>query len=150
MTSRKLLKLTFITTFVAAASNQALAAGAAIPKGAVPPETVKPYPSGINCVWKPTLRSGGFTQIDDQHLVLEGGDRKYYLLTLYNRCFDLDTAMGLRFDGHDSQLCGPGDAIVTKRERCAIEYLEQVSGTGEAKMIVAARAAAAKAARQGH
>jgi Family of unknown function (DUF6491) len=150
MTSRQLLKLAIITTFIAAASSEALAAGAAIPKGAVPPESVKPYPSGINCIWKPRLRSGSFTLIDNQHLVLEGGDKKHYLLTLYNRCFDLDIALALRIDGHSDQLCGPGDSIVTKRDRCPIEYLEEVAGTSEAKAIVAARAAAAKAARQSH
>jgi hypothetical protein len=132
----------------AAIGGEALADNAAIPKGAVPSESAKPLPTGINCIWKPTLRSGYFTEIDDQHLVLEGADRKYYLLTLSHRCFDLDTAIGLRVDGHGDQLCGPGDAIITRRDRCPIEYLEEVSGAGEAKAIVAARAAAAKAARQ--
>jgi hypothetical protein len=150
MISRELLKLAFVTTFIAAASGQALAAGAAIPNSAVPPESVKPFPSGINCVWKPTLRSGSFTLIDNQHLVIEGADRKYYLLTLYNRCYDLDIAVALRVEGHADQICGPGDSIITKRERCPIEYLEEVSGTSEAKAIVAARAAAAKAAHQAH
>ncbi len=144
MTSRKFLKLAFVTTFIAATASEAMAAGAAIPNSAVPPESVKPYPTGINCVWKPTLRSGYFTQIDDQHLVIEGADKKHYLLTLYNRCFDLDTAIALRIDGHNDQLCAPGDSIVTKRDRCTIEYLEEVPSTSEAKAIVKARAARAR------
>ncbi|HXZ67747.1 MAG TPA: DUF6491 family protein [Alphaproteobacteria bacterium] len=141
--------MTLLTTFIVAGAGAACASDA-VPKGAVPPESVKPLPTGINCVWKPLLRSGYFTVIDDQHIVLEGDNRKYYLLTLSHRCFDIDTAIGLRIDGHGDQLCGPGDSIRTRRDRCPIEYLEEVSGNSEAKAIVAARAAAAKAARQSH
>ena len=140
------LALVFAGSIIACCGT-ALAADA-VPKGAVPPESVKPFPTGINCVWKPTLRSGYFTVLDDQHIVIEGDNRKYYLLTLTHRCFDIDMALGLRVDGHGDQICGPGDTIVTKRDRCPIEYLEEVSGESEAKAIVAARAAAAKAARQ--
>lgn len=145
MMPKRFLSLARVTSLLAAMGSQAFASDAAIPKGAVPPESVKPYPKGINCIWKPTLRSGYFTQLDDRHIVLQGADRKFYLLTLYTRCFDLDTATGLRIDGHADQLCGPGDAIMTHRDRCAIEYLEEVSGTSEAKSIVTAREAEAKA-----
>lgn len=149
MSIANFVRLALVTTFTVAVGGAALAADA-VPKGAVPTSSVKPLPTGINCVWKPTLRSGYFTVIDDQHIVIEGADRKHYLLTLSHRCFDIDTALGLRIDGHGDQLCAPGDAITTRRDRCPIEYLEEVSGESEAKAIVAARAAAAKAARQAH
>ena len=146
MSIAKLAALALVPTILAALSGVALAD--AVPRGAVPAESVKPYPTGINCVWKPSLRSGYFSVLDDQHLLIEGDNRKYYLLTLSHRCFDIDTALGLRIDGHGDQLCGPGDAIMTRRDRCPIEYLEEVSGSAEAKAIVAARASAARAARQ--
>ncbi|MFZ1990498.1 MAG: DUF6491 family protein [Alphaproteobacteria bacterium] len=149
MSRANFIRLALVTTFIIAGGGAALAADA-VPKGAVPPSSVKPLPTGINCVWKPFLRSGYFTVIDDQHIVIEADSRKYYLLTLSHRCFDIDTALGLRIDGHGDQLCGPGDSIITRRDRCQIEYLEEVSGDSEAKAIVAARAAAAKAARQSH
>jgi Family of unknown function (DUF6491) len=108
----------------------------------------KPYPEGINCVWAPNLRSQSFYVIDDQHLVIELPFKKRYLLTLTRRCWDLDTVEVLRLASHGDQICGPGDSVVTSRDRCMIAYLEEVPSYKDGKAIVAAREAAKKAARK--
>jgi Family of unknown function (DUF6491) len=116
--------------------------------GDQPQLTPRPFPSGINCVWRPQLRSGYFSVIDDSHIVIEGDNRKYYLITLTHRCFDIDTNFQLAFTARGDQLCGPGDSIITKRERCPIQYLEEVGSYSDGKSVVALRDAAAKAKRQ--
>jgi Family of unknown function (DUF6491) len=133
---------------IAALCSPAFADGNTAPGGDQPQVTPKPYPNGINCVWRPLLRSGYFTVLDDRHVVVEGDNRKYYLLTLTHGCFDIDTAFKLGITSHGEQLCGPGDSIVTRRDRCPIQYLEEVSSGADAKAIVAARDAAEKARRR--
>ena len=108
----------------------------------------KPYPEGINCIWAPNLRSQSFYVIDDQHLVIEQSLKRNYLLTLTRKCWDLDTVETLRLASHGDQICGPGDSVVTDRDRCMIAYLEEVPSYQDGKAIVAAREAAEKAARK--
>ena len=113
------------------------------------PSSVPPPPSGITCAWMPPLRSQYYSVIDDQHLVIEGPGRKYYLVTLTRRCFDLDTTLDIGLSSHGDQLC-TGDAIIIDRDRCTIGSVEAVGSEAEAKMLVQARAAAEKARRQGN
>ena len=107
----------------------------------------RPYPEGISCLWMPTARSQSYSLIDDEHLVLEAVGRRYYLLTLSRRCWDLDTSLDIGISRRGDQLC-TGDAIITDNDRCTIRYLEQVASYKEAKAIVDARDAAEKAERQ--
>ena len=113
------------------------------------PAPVPPPPSGITCAWLPPLRSQYYTVIDDQHLVIEGAGRKYYLITLMRRCFDLDTTLDIGLSSHGDQLC-TGDSIIIDRDRCPIGSVESVGSEAEAKMLVQARKAAEKAKRQGN
>ena len=109
--------------------------------------SVPPPPSGITCAWLPALRSQYYSVIDNQHLVIEGNNRIYYLLTLTRRCFDLDTTLDIGLSAHGDQLC-TGDAIIIDRDRCTIGSVEKVSSEGEAKALVQGRAAAERARRQ--
>lgn len=111
------------------------------------PASVPPPPSGISCAWMPPLRSQYYSVIDDQHLVIEATGRRYYLITLTRRCFDLDTTLDIGLSSHGDQLC-TGDAIIIDRDRCTIGSVEAVANEAEAKMLVQARAAAEKARRQ--
>ena len=111
--------------------------------------SVPPPPSGVTCAWLPLLRSQYYSVIDDQHLVIEGSGRRYYLLTLTRRCFDLDTTLDIGLSSHGDQLC-TGDAIIIDRDRCTIGSVESVASEAEAKMLVQARATAEKAKRQGN
>lgn len=107
------------------------------------PVSVPPPPSGVSCVWLPGLSAQYYSVIDDEHLVIEGSNRTYYLVTLTRRCFDLDTTLDVGLSAHGDQLC-TGDAIVIDRDRCTIQSVESVPGEAEAKTIVKARADAAK------
>ena len=109
---------------------------------------VPPPPSGVTCAWMPPLRSQYYSVIDDQHLVVEGTGRKYYLLTLTRRCFDLDTTLDIGISSHGDQVCA-GDAIIIDRDRCTIGSVEGVDNEAVAKTLVQARAAAEKAKREG-
>jgi hypothetical protein len=110
------------------------------------PAPVSPPPSGVTCVWLPALRSQYYSVIDDQHLVIEGNARTFYLLTLTRRCFDLDTTLDIGISAHGDQLCS-GDAIVIDHDRCTIGSVEGVPSEAEAKALVKARAAAEKTRR---
>ena len=108
----------------------------------------KPYPEGVNCIWSPNQLSQSYYVIDDQHLVIEQPFKKRYLLTLTRVCWNLDVVNALRFTARGNQLCGPGDSVITNRDRCMIAYLEEVPTYDAAKTIVADRKAAEKAARE--
>lgn len=110
------------------------------------PPAAKPYPQGLTCVWMPSLRSQFYSVIDDQHLVMDSAPNRKFLITLARRCFDLDTTLDIGIDAHGNQLCN-GDAILIGRDRCVIEYIEEVANEAEAKAIVAGRKAAEKAKR---
>ncbi len=113
------------------------------------PAPVSEPPSGISCAWMPTLRSQYYSVIDDQHLVIEGTARTYYLLTLTRHCFDLDSTLDIGVSAHGDQLC-TGDAIIIDHDRCPISSVESVLGEAEAKLLVKARIDAQKAKRQGN
>ena len=126
----------------------AIAASAIAQDTTEPKKEPKPYPEGINCVWLPNLRSQYYSLIDDRHLVIEATRKKYYLLTLSRRCRDLDTTLDIGLETHGSQLCGPGDSIITDSDRCMIQYLEDVKNYDDAQQIVEDRDNAEKAARK--
>jgi hypothetical protein len=122
----------------------AVASAAAAQDGA--PASVPPPPSGISCVWLPAVRAQYYSVIDNRHLVIEGPNRTYYLVTLTHQCFDLDTTLDIGISAHGDQLC-TGDAIVIDRDRCIIQSVETVPSEAEAKTIVKARSDAEKAKR---
>ena len=90
------------------------------------------------CIWTPEMRSGYYTVIDDQHLVIEGAGKKYFLVTLFTKCFDLDTTLQLGFKSRADQLCS-GDSIITGRDRCGIWTIEPVPSSDAAKALVDSR-----------
>lgn len=111
--------------------------------------TAKPYPKGIQCVWNPIMRNGYYTVLDNRHVVIESTGKKHYLLTLTRYCNDLDTSWSIAFNSHGNQLCGPGDSVITRNDRCPIQYLEPVANVAAAKALIAARKAAKKAKQDG-
>jgi hypothetical protein len=107
---------------------------------AAAPVKARPYPEGIKCVWKPELRHGYYTVIDHRHLVVQSPAKKYYLLTLQRYCMDLESSINVGFQTHGSQLCAPGDSVITPKDRCPINYIEPVASVAEAKALVKGRA----------
>lgn len=107
----------------------------------------RPYPHGITCAYIPDMAGEGYGVIDDKHLVVDGTGRKKFLVTLFMRCFDLQTTLAIRFDRHGSDLC-TGDSIRAGHDRCRIQYVEEVTDSKDADNIVAARDAAEKEAEK--
>lgn len=149
----KILAVAAAISLVACATKQPEAVATptttAAPAIAATPVQAKPYPQGIQCVWHPLLRNGYYTVLDNSHVVIETTGKKYYLLTLARYCMDLDASWQIAFQSHGDQLCAPGDSVITRSDRCMIQYLEPVAGTAQAKALVAARAAAKKPKKEG-
>jgi hypothetical protein len=61
---------------------------------------------------------------------------------------DLDTTLDIGITAKGSQLCAPGDSIITDSDRCSIQYLEEVANFDEARQIVEDRDAAEKEAKK--
>jgi hypothetical protein len=107
----------------------------------------KPYPKGITCAYVPI--SSGYGVIDDKHLIVDGIGKQKYLVTLFTRCFNLSTAFAIRFDRRGSDLC-TGDAIVAGRDRCLIQFVEEVASAKEGQDLVKARDAAESERSKAH
>ena len=140
---RKVFVLSVFLVFALAAWPSFAAEGTS---GGVHGSAPPPPPDGRSCVWLRKLQSGHTEVIDERHLMIKATDA-VYLLTLYQRCYDLDTGLVTGFSTHGSDLCAPGDAIVTRSQICQIEYLEAFANRAEAKAAVNARNAAEKAAK---
>ena len=123
----------------------AASADVAPPAESETPPAAKPYPTGIQCFYVPF--PFGYGVIDESHLTIDGSGRHKYLLTLFNRCYELAFTLGITLDRHGSELCS-GDAVIAKRNRCVIRYIEEVPNAREAAAIVAARQAAEDAKRK--
>lgn len=118
-----------------AAAGLALAAPAAIAQPAGDEETSR-------CVYLRNIN--GYTVLDDQHVVLNGGASRHYLVTTRTRC------SGLRFGvqiatsfGETERLCRPFAEFIIPDDgwRCAIDTIEEVETLERARELVAARAA---------
>lgn len=94
-----------------------------------------------NCVYLRNIN--GYTVLDDQHVVLNGGASRHYLVTTTTRC------SGLRFGvqiatsfGDTERLCRPFMEYIIPEDgwRCAIDTVEEVESVEQARELVSARA----------
>lgn len=88
----------------------------------------------------------GYTVIDREHLVLNGGANRHYLVTLRHRCTGLRTGVhiGTSFPS-TTTLTPPFNEYVLvgePSERCYIDTVETVESVEAAEALVAARVAA--------
>lgn len=89
-----------------------------------------------------------FDAITDKHLFVEERSKKYYLITLQSRCFNLQSAHAIAFADSMSITCSKGfgeiiyrDSLSGQLESSRIDTIEPVESKEDAKAIVAARAA---------
>lgn len=106
------------------------------------------------CINSRTVRN--FDALDDRHIFIQEGSKKYYLITLRNRCLDLDYAQAIAFADTTTRICSKGfgevifrDQMDRRLEKCRIDTIERVGSKNEAKEIVAARKEAKEMAKKG-
>ena len=69
--------------------------------------------SGSDCISIRTIRD--YTELDRSNLLIDGGGRRTYLVTLLHPSFELRSTMGISFSSSDQWLCPyGGDAIVLR------------------------------------
>lgn len=87
----------------------------------------------------------GYTVLDDQHLILNGGVNRRYLVTTRSRCSGLRAGVRVATSfGSNARLCPPliEHIIPSDGHRCLIDTVEEVESVEAARALIAARAAA--------
>lgn len=96
----------------------------------------------------------GYSVIDREHVVLNGGARRHYLVTLRHRCSGLRSGVRIATSFPATTTLHPpyieyihvGDRVSSMG--CAIDTIEEVESVETARTLVAERAAAAQAAEE--
>jgi len=86
----------------------------------------------------------GYSVIDNQHLVLNGGVRRHYLVTLRNRCPGLrfGAEVGLSFPSTTTLYTPFLEYVYTRDDgRCFIDTIEPVDSVEAARALVEERSA---------
>lgn len=94
-----------------------------------------------NCVWLRNIN--GYTVLDDQHVVLNGGVSRHYLVTTRTRCSGLRFGVQIATSFDDTErLCQPMLEYIIPEDgwRCAIDTVEEVESIERARELVEARA----------
>lgn len=116
---------------LSAASAQDAESAAPIDPAAEPPRCVR------------LVNVNGYTVIDNQHLVLNGGVSRHYLVTLRHSCAGLrfGTQLGTTFDRNE-RVCRPFVEYVIDADgfRCPVKQVEEVESLEAARELIAARA----------
>ena len=90
------------------------------------------------CIYVPGIDT--FHVIDDKHLTVSTSPRRIYLVTLWNRCFDLKWSHQIAIKSYSSWTCSHSrDTIITEDSRCIIDDIERVASHEAAESIVAER-----------
>lgn len=100
----------------------------------------------MTCVNARFIRN--FDAITDKHLFVEERSKKYYLITLRTRCFNLQSAHTIAFADSMNIVCSKGfgkilyrDSLSGELESCHIDTIEKVESKDAAETIVAERTA---------
>ena len=96
----------------------------------------------------------GYSVIDREHVVLNGGASRHYLVTLRNRCSGLRSGVRIATSFPATTTLHPpyieyihvGDGMSPMG--CAIQTIEEIESVDAARTLVAERAAAAEAAEE--
>jgi hypothetical protein len=88
----------------------------------------KPPPLvGMKCLTP--NQSSGWTYLDDSHILIDGGPRKYRV-EFTEACWDLKFELSLAFKGDrfSGRVCGDiGDEVITENQHCRIKSMEIIS-----------------------
>tara|TARA_R110002073_G_scaffold316724_2_gene489731 strand:- start:3106 stop:3519 length:414 start_codon:yes stop_codon:yes gene_type:complete len=84
----------------------------------------------------------GYSVIDREHVVLNGGANRHYLVTTRQRCQDMRFGVRLETSFRNTQtICAPQFEYITPESgmRCAIDSIEEVESLEAAEALIAAR-----------
>ena len=91
-------------------------------------EPAKPHAlNGFHCL-EPGP-STGWTYLDDSHILIDGGNRKYKL-EFTEACWGIkfENSLAFRGDSFSGRVCGDlGDEVITEHMHCRIKHLELIS-----------------------
>ncbi len=90
------------------------------------------------------VQINGYSVIDREHVVFNGGASRHYLATLRHTCPDLRFGVQLATTfGENATLCPPVVEFITPENgfRCAIDTVEEVDNIDAARALIAERAA---------
>lgn len=79
----------------------------------------------------------GWTYLDDSHILIDGGNRKYKL-EFTEACWGIkfDDSLAFRGDSFNGRVCGVlGDEVITEHMHCRIKQLEIISTDQYRQMI---------------
>ena len=97
-------------------------------------------PASAECIRLTNIH--GYSVLDNQHLVLNGGASHHYLVTTRNRCPDMrfGARIGTSFDDNET-VCAPHFEYIIPGDgyRCTIETIEEVDSVDAARTLVAER-----------
>ncbi len=92
------------------------------------------------------MNINGYSTLDDQHLLLNGGASRHYLVTTRNSCYGLERGLqvGLSFPDR-TRICNANleYLVVPDGGRCRISTIEEVDSADAARALIAERASAA-------
>jgi len=127
---------------ITALSMGLLTAAAAPAQQTETASTIDPAAEPPRCVR--LVNINGYSVIDDEHLVLNGGASRHYLITLQRRCADLRFGIQLRTTfPRNGRVCRPflESVIAEDGWRCRAEQIEEVESLEAARALIEARAA---------
>jgi len=88
------------------------------------------------------LNINGYSSLDDQHLLLNSGASRHYLVTTRRSCYGLEHGMqvGLSFPDR-TRICNASIeyVVVPNGGRCRIESIEEVEDAEMARALIAER-----------
>jgi hypothetical protein len=85
----------------------------------------------------------GYQVIDSEHLILNGGARRHYLVTLRNRCVGMrfGSTIGTSFAATATVYSPRHEYVYTNDDlRCYIDTIEEVENSDAARALIAERA----------
>lgn len=101
-------------------------------------EDIKEDKRHRECIYVPGIDD--FHYIDDKHLTVSTSPRRIYLVTLWNRCFDLRWSHTIAIKAYSSWTCSHSrDYVITEEHRCVIDDIERVDSIDEAERLVEER-----------
>jgi hypothetical protein len=94
--------------------------------------------NGSDCIWTRTIRD--YTVLDERNLLIHGGGKKSYFVTLISPSWEMKSSIGMAFVSTDGRLCPYGrDRIVFKglsEEEVRIRSISQVSADQAEQLLV--------------
>jgi uncharacterized protein DUF6491 len=92
----------------------------------------------LQCIYVKSIRN--FHVIDDKHLTVSTSRTRIYLVSLFDRCRQLNWNHKIAIKSFSSWTCSYSrDTIIAGQDRCTIDNIERVASVAQAEELVAER-----------